>query len=159
MTGLLFVLTFSAALACGLMAGVFFAFSTFVMTALARLPRAEGISAMQSINVRAPRSLFGALFLLATAICGVLAAIAIWRWRQPGAALVLSGSLLYVAGAFLVTVLFNVPRNDALAAADPGSAAADVLWSRYLRIWTAWNHVRTLASLAAAAAFTLALRS
>jgi uncharacterized membrane protein len=31
------------------------------------------------------------------------------------------------------------------------------LWKRYLTEWTAWNHLRTAASLAAAAAFILAL--
>ena len=33
-----------AALGCGLMAGVFFAFSTFVMKALSRIPQGEGIA-------------------------------------------------------------------------------------------------------------------
>jgi len=40
-----------SALGCGLIAGVFFAFSTFVMKALAGLPTAQGIAAMQSVNV------------------------------------------------------------------------------------------------------------
>jgi uncharacterized membrane protein len=47
---LLLALTLVAALGCGLMAGLFFAFSVSVMKALARLPSAEGIAAMQSIN-------------------------------------------------------------------------------------------------------------
>jgi len=45
---LLFIVTLLAALGCGLIAGVFFAFSTFVMKALARLPTSHGIAAMQS---------------------------------------------------------------------------------------------------------------
>ena len=44
------LLTISSALGSGLMAGVFFAFSTFVMRALARRPFAEGIGAMQELN-------------------------------------------------------------------------------------------------------------
>jgi uncharacterized membrane protein len=41
-----------ALLGAAMIAGVFFfAFSSFVMPALARLPAAGGISAMQSINV------------------------------------------------------------------------------------------------------------
>src|SRR5258705_6992637 len=43
--------TFGTALGAGLVAGVFFAFSSFVMAALARLPPAQAIAAMQSINV------------------------------------------------------------------------------------------------------------
>ena len=44
-------LTLCAALGCGLMAGVFFAFSAFIMKALTRLPPRDGIAAMQSMNV------------------------------------------------------------------------------------------------------------
>jgi uncharacterized membrane protein len=41
-----------AALGCGLIAGVFFAFSTFVMKALAQQPAPLGIATMQSITSR-----------------------------------------------------------------------------------------------------------
>ena len=40
---LLIALTLVTALGCGLAAGIFFAFSTFVMKALARIPSAQGI--------------------------------------------------------------------------------------------------------------------
>lgn len=35
---------------------------------------------------------------------------------------------------------------------------AATLWTSYLTTWTAWNHVRMAAALAAAALFTIALR-
>jgi uncharacterized membrane protein len=41
------------ALSSGLVAGTFFAFSTFVMRALDRLPSAQAIAAMQAVNVPA----------------------------------------------------------------------------------------------------------
>ena len=63
----------------------------------------------------------------------------------------LAGSLLYVFGNVVVTIAFNVPRNDALAAADAESAEGARLWASYLTGWTAWNHVRTATALAAAA--------
>lgn len=44
------VLSILAMLGCGMIGGVFFAFSSFVMRALARLPDAQGLAAMQSIN-------------------------------------------------------------------------------------------------------------
>jgi hypothetical protein len=40
------------------MPGVFFAFSSFVMAALRRLPAAQGIAAMQSIHVTAVTPVF-----------------------------------------------------------------------------------------------------
>jgi uncharacterized membrane protein len=155
--GLLVVLTVLAALGSGVVAGVFFAFSAFVMTALGRLPPEHGIAAMQSINVAVINPWFFAAFFGTAALCVVLAAASLFRWGEPGSIPLLAGSLLYLVGTILVTVLFNVPLNDALAAADRGSTAGAGLWTRYLAEWTAWNHVRTAAPLAAAAAFMFAL--
>ncbi|MGH7426971.1 MAG: DUF1772 domain-containing protein [Candidatus Methylomirabilaceae bacterium] len=158
MTGtVLLVLTLFSALGCALVAGVFFAFSTFVMKALARLPPAQGIAAMQSINVTViNRSFMGALFGTGAA-CVVLAIAALRSGQGRGAAYVLAGSLLYIVGTILVTIVFNVPRNNALARVDPASADGARLWAGYVKSWTAWNHVRTAAALAAAAALTVAL--
>lgn len=56
-----------------------------------------------------------------------------------------------VIGTVLVTVVCNVPRNDALAALDAGHPDSAPVWTTYLRGWTRWNHVGTAAALAAAA--------
>jgi uncharacterized membrane protein len=74
--GFLFGLTLFAALGCGLVAGVFFAFSTFVMKALARLPAPQGIAAMQSINVIVINPWFMTAFL------GTAAAVFCWLWPR-----------------------------------------------------------------------------
>ena len=58
---------------------------------------------------------------------------------------------------FVVTMLFNVPLNNALQTVDAASADAATTWARYLREWTIWNHVRTVASTAACASFIVAL--
>jgi len=150
-------LKIAAAIGCGLVAGVFFAFSTFVMTALARLHPAQGIAAMQSINITVINPLFMLAFMGTAGVCAALAVSAIVKWQQPGAVYLLAGGVLYFVGTFLVTMVFNVPLNDALAAADPGSAQGEQLWKTYLATWTMWNHVRTAAALAASAALTLAL--
>jgi uncharacterized membrane protein len=150
-------LNFLAALGSGLIGGVFFAFSAFVMAALGRLPPDQGVSAMQAINVAVLNPWFLAAFFGTAAACAVLAIAVFFRWSEPGAILPLAGSLLYLVGTILVTLRLNVPLNDALAAARPEDAESAVLWKRYLTEWTAWNHLRTAASLAAAAAFILAL--
>ncbi len=150
-----FPLMLVAALGCGLMAGVFFAFSTFVMPALARLQPPQGIAAMQSMNITAINPLFMiALFGTAFA-CLFLAVSVLFKWHQPSAFYLLAGSLLYLIGAIAVTIAFNVPLNDALASVKPDSPEGATLWARYLTDWTFWNHVRTIASLAAAALFTV----
>jgi uncharacterized membrane protein len=156
--GWLFILTLVTALGCGLVAGFFFAYSASVMQALARLPAAQGIAAMQSINVVVINPVFmGALFGTALA-CVVLVVAAFLEWGEAYAVYLLVGGVVYLVGVILLTMAYHVPRNNALAAADPISPDAERLWSRYLKEWTAANHVRTVAPLAAATLLTIALR-
>jgi uncharacterized membrane protein len=154
---LLFPLAFAAALGCGLIAGTFFAFSNFVMKALARVPAERGIAAMQSINVVVLNPLFLGVFVGTAALCLVLAALALMRWSQPAAAWLLNGSVLYLLGNLFVTRAFNIPLNDALAQLDPSAVESATAWQAYVRDWTHWNHVRTVTALLGAAAFTCAL--
>lgn len=158
METLLTLMTWLAALGAALIAGVFFAFSTFVMAALGRRPPAEGIAAMQEINVVVVRSGFIVVFIATAAVSLALAAFALLRWNEPRALPWLAGALLYTGGTFGLTILRNVPLNDALAAAAPGSSDGATIWARYLVDWTWWNSVRTACALSATAAFILALR-
>lgn len=157
MNSLLPVLALATALGCGLIAGLFFAFSVCVMAALARLPAAQGMAAMQAINAAILNPVFLGVFFAVPAGCAVLAVAAALGHAGPGGGYLLAGAGVYLAGSFAVTLLFNVPRNNALAAAAPDGPAGERLWPAYLRVWTAWNHVRTIASLAAAALLTLGL--
>lgn len=152
-----FNLKFVAALGCGLVSGVFFAFSTFVMPALARLQPSQGIAAMQSMIITAINPLFMLAIFGTAAACLVLAISSLFKWQQPGAVYLLVGSLLYLVGAVGVTGIVHVPLNDALTIVDPGSTDGVNLWSSFLTTWTNWNHVRTAAALSAAASFTIAL--
>ena len=152
-TGLLWF----AAIGCGLMAGLYFAFSAFIMTALRLIGPAAGAAAMNSINSAILRSPFMPLFLGSSLAALLLAAVGLLRWGLPGSAEMLAGGSLYVAGMFIVTMLFNVPLNNALASADPTSAPGSEAWDHYLRRWSAWNHVRTLASTGALALFIAAI--
>jgi len=153
----IFALTLIAALGSGLVAGTFFAFSTFVMKSLAQLPARDGMTAMQSINLVILGSLFMPVFFGTAALSILALIVAFLRWNEPGAVYLFSGGLFYLVGSFMVTVVFNVPLNVALDSAKPADSASATLWAGYVRKWTRWNHVRTVASLAAAAAFALAL--
>jgi uncharacterized membrane protein len=144
-----------AALGSGLIAGLFFAFSAFIMAALAARPPAEGIAAMVSINRVILRSLFMPIFFGTAFLAIALAIVALARW-SPASPWLLAGALAYVAGSIGVTMIWNVPLNNEIDRAD---AAGDnmALWTHYLDRWTRWNHVRTLSSLAAAGSFIVAL--
>ena len=150
--------TLLAALGSGLIAGTFFAFSTFVMKALGQRPPAEGLAAMQAINVVVINPAFMAVFMGTVALCLALPVGAWWSGPMPGRAWLIAGCALYLFGTFGVTIAFNVPLNDALAPLTPTDPAAQQQWANYLRTWTLWNHVRTAGGLAASAAFMLALR-
>jgi uncharacterized membrane protein len=112
---------------------------------------------MQSINIVVINPWFLGAFLGVGAVCAVVGISALFTWNTAGAGHLLVGSVLYLAGTVLVTIVFNVPRNDALAAVDPASGAGATLWAEYVTSWTAWNHVRTAAAFAAAATHTMAL--
>lgn len=145
-----------AAVTCGLMGGVFFAFSTIVMSGLRRLPQPGGLVAMQSINA-AVGPLFVAALFLPTLACLALGVDAVLDLRADDAGLRLAGSLLYLLGAIGMTAGYHVPRNVQLDAVNPTDPAAAAHWLRYATVWTTGNHVRTIASLLAAAAFTISL--
>jgi uncharacterized membrane protein len=145
------------ALGCGLVAGVFFAFSTFVMTALAQIKPSQGIIVMQAINITAINPLFMLALLGTAAGClGVILSV-LFDQQQPGVIYLVVGSLVYLVGTVLVTIACNVPLNNALAVVQPESHEGVTLWARYLTAWTWWNHGRTIAALLAAALFTACL--
>ena len=151
-------LTVITAVGAGVSAGVFLAFSSFVMKALGRLPAAEGISTMKAINEAAPTASFMLPLFGTAAACIALPIVALRHLDQRWAAWLLTASLLYLA-CVLLTIVYHVPRNNALALVDPRSPGAAQSWAHYLSHWTAWNHVRTGLALAATTALILALRA
>ncbi|GHB30272.1 membrane protein [Streptomyces viridiviolaceus] len=152
-----FVLTLLGVLGTGLVAGVFCGFSTFVMRGLATLPPAQGVAAMNAINRAAVRPAFMLVFLGTAVLTAVIAVVTFVLWPDEGTVELLLGSALHLFGSFGVTVAANVPRNTALLRLEPGTAEAAAYWPSYVREWTAWNHVRTVASAAAAVVYVLAL--
>lgn len=147
----------TALLGSALIAGVFFAFSGFVMKALAKLPSPEGIAAMQSINVVVLNATFLGTFIGTALVSMLIAVLAVMAWSTPSAPWLLAGAVAYLAGTFLVTGLGNVPLNEQLAAVSATDPDAVLVWKRYLERWTPLNTIRTMAAVAAALAFTIAL--
>jgi uncharacterized membrane protein len=131
MNAALVTLTVVTVLGCGLNAGVFFAFSGFVMKALARLPAAQGIAAMQAINAAAVSAVFMIALFGTAAACLAVACWALTAWDQPFAPWLLAGGVLYLIGVIVPTVGYHVPRNDALARVEPAAEAA-LAWALHL---------------------------
>lgn len=144
------LLVFCTALGAATVGGVFFGFSSFVMKALTQLPPAQGVAAMQRINTTVINPWFMGAFMGTLLLSIACVIVSFLPWSAPRSAWLLAAGLLYAVGSFGVTLGFNVPRNDRLARLDAASPEAAAYWPAYVREWTRWNHVRTLAALASA---------
>ena len=140
------LLLWSAMISSGLMAGIYFAFSGFIMRSFASLPADHAVSAMNAINTTILRSWFMPLFWGSTLVSGLLIILGLWQWGEPGAPGALVAGAVYLIGMFLVTAFRNVPLNHALANVSGGGEQARTIWHAYLSRWTRWNTVRVLAS-------------
>ena len=146
-TFLITVLLWATALGSGLMAGIYFAFSAFIMQSLADIEAASGIAAMNAINRVIVKSWFMPLFFVSSLVAALLIVIGIVYIGEAGAVLTILAGACYFVGMFVSTAAFNVPLNNALAAVEPTSAGGQDIWARYLKVWTRWNTSRTICSL------------
>ena len=143
-------------LTSALISGFFYAYYCSVMPGFAATDPESAIRAMQGINAVVRNasfafSFFGTLAFGAIAIV-LLVGVGGWPLR-----LALLGTAIYGLGAFMVTLLYSVPLNEALAGVTPAPQEAARIWQDYLEPWTFWNALRALMSVLALAAFTASL--
>jgi uncharacterized membrane protein len=150
------VLTVLGIVGSGVIAGVFFAFSTSVMPGLARLPKPMGALAMQEANRAILNPLFLAVFAGTTLVC-VLVAVAAIVTGASGMVWLVLGAVIFVVGAFIETLAINVPMNNRLDVSDPDSPEGAAIWTEYLSRWTVWNHFRTVTATLATALLAIGL--
>lgn len=138
--------------------GSLFAFSTFIMAALKRMPDVEGIRAMQQINKTVFTPWFMGPFFGAAMLSLGAVVFALLNMDQAWSLQLLGAGLLYVVGLFLVTVVGNVPLNEKLARMGADESETAQFWQSYLVVWTRWNHVRSLASIGSILLYAETLR-
>lgn len=141
------IILWAAALGSGLMAGVYFAFSGFIMKSFGNIETPHSVAAMNAINKTILRSLFMPLFFGTSVVSVILIFVSSSNWGETAAGVGMIAGLVYFVGMFVCTVVFNVPLNNSLARIDSDSAKAQQIWSHYLKTWTKWNHLRTVSSL------------
>src|SRR4051794_35769738 len=112
---------------------------------------------MQSINRAVITPLFLIPFLGTAVCCVVLAVLSLRHLGEPASLYRIAACALYLLGTFAVTMLGNVPLNKTLEKVAPESPDAATFWPTYVRRWTRWNQLRTVAAVAALAGFILAL--
>ncbi|WP_116952186.1 anthrone oxygenase family protein [Jiangella endophytica] len=152
-----FALTLASAVSAGLMAGIYFAFSSMVMPGLRRLQPGEAVRSMQSIDVALLNAWFLSAFVGSAVLSGISVVFAFVRWGEEEAIYLLIAGLLLIFGSLVLTGAYHIPRNKALHLVDPESPEAKERWETYDAEWTSWNHVRAVASLASAILFAAGL--
>ena len=157
MSPTMFGLTLAALLGSALVAGAFFAFSTFVMDALDRTSPSHAIETFQKIDETVVRPGFMIAFVGTAILALVLGVHAVLTWGDRRATFLLVAGLLYIVGCFILTMVHHIPLNDHLDSIDPNSAAAATEWRHFFDSWMPWNHVRTVAPLASTALYAVAL--
>ena len=128
-----------------LVTGLLFAFSNFIMRALAELQPEHGMFAMQQINEKIINPLFLVLFLGTPLLCLMIAGYCLLHLNVTHSVFLLLGSIGYIIGPFGITMRCNVPLNNKLAVINP-MEGADV-WNHYQTNWQHCNHVRTYIGL------------
>ena len=138
---LVHIITPLAITGAGVVTGLLFAFSNFVLRSLAELPAETGMFAMNRINVRIINPIFLIFFLGTPLLCVLIVLQTVSALTTPGSMLLALGAVVYLLGPFAITITFNVPLNNKLAktqADDAGQA-----WPDYQQRWQFWNHVRS----------------
>ena len=148
-----------AGLLCAVMAGVFLAFSDFLMRGFIQVGPVAGMASMQSLNRTVLRSVFLTVFLLLVPGLAGLAWLSLSKLDGAERVLVVLAALVYGVGALFVTLLGNVPLNRRLDRLPVDRPDGQAFWGTYSRQWTRLNHVRTAACALAALALILAALS
>ena len=147
----------AASVGAAVNAGVFLAFSAFVMPAVRELPAAQGIEAMQALNrtAVAPFMLVG----FGTAVlCVVVIVQGVSMWRTARGRWMLGGAVVYVIAAIMITFAANVPISYTIDTLNPSSPDVAARWADLYTQWVWSNHLRALGSIGAAIALAIGLR-
>jgi uncharacterized membrane protein len=149
------IVTDVGAIGSGLMGGLLFAFSSTVMPALGRIPDAQGIKGMQAMNQSILNPLFRLLFIATSGSCVALVVDGLSSGSGHDSRRV-TGAAIYLLGFLAVTIAIHLPLNRRLDAVDPSDPASSTAWRRFRTRWTVFNHIRTLAAVAACVLLTTA---
>lgn len=143
------------ALASGLIAGLFYSYSCSVNPGLGTLSDAGYLAAMQSIN----RAILNPVFFFS--FMGTLLLLPLSTYQHFGTGsrfyLLLAAAVVYVIGTFGVTMLGNVPLNEALDKINLTGGSAQELAAHRLRFEVPWNRLHAVRTYASILSFVLVL--
>lgn len=141
----------------GLMAGIYFAFSAFIMKSLNQLPDLQAAQAMNKINDVIVNTIFLPVFFGSTLWYAGLIVWVVADWQGSHSGLFVLAALIYIVGMFFVTAFGNVPLNNKLKEMARSDYSLVVYWDEYQSTWTQLNHIRSLSCIASCAVLTIGL--
>lgn len=142
------LLVMSSMLLSAAIFGFFYAWVCSTMWGLDAADPRIAIKAMQAMNASVRNGVFAPAFF-GTPLVLVLTAIVLWRHNhRKSAPLFCASALIYICGGLVLTLVVNVPMNEALASVTVPSdlETARQIWLDYSPDWQLWNQLRTVAS-------------
>ncbi|MEQ6249081.1 anthrone oxygenase family protein [Sulfitobacter sp. HNIBRBA3233] len=128
--------------------GFFYAWVCSTMWGLDNADPRVAIAAMQAMNASVRNAVFAPAFFATPVVLALTAALLRKQGFTPSAVLFALGATVYLCFGLILTMLVNVPMNEALAMQPvPATAeAAESIWQGYSTRWQLWNQIRTVAS-------------
>lgn len=131
-----------------LIAGLFYAYSCSVNIGLAKLPDNQYITAMQSINREIQNPVFFFSFIGTLLMLPISTFFQYKGGTMNGFWLLLAATTLYCIGTFGITIVGNVPLNEALDKFSLQSATIQEIANERTRFEIPWNRYHTIRTIA-----------
>lgn len=131
-----------------LIAGLFYAYSCSVNIGLAKLPDNQYITAMQSINREIQNPVFFFSFIGTLLMLPISTFFQYKGGTMNGFWLLLAATTLYCIGTFGITIVGNVPLNEALDKFSLQSVTIQEIANERTRFEIPWNRYHTIRTIA-----------
>ncbi len=140
-----------------LIAGLFYSWSCAVTIGLGRLSNVEYIAAMQSIN----RAILNPVFFISFLGTALLLPLSTYLHYTAAPSMrfwfLLAAAATYLIGVFGVTIVGNVPLNEALDAFNLHSATAQDIAAQRAKFEIPWNNLNMVRTVASTIAIVLVI--
>jgi uncharacterized membrane protein len=144
-----------AIVSTGLMAGIFFTWSNAVKPGIGTLDDMTYMKAFQAMNRLILNPLFYLVFILPVLSIAISTYMSFGSTKEYVFELLLTATLIYCLGVFLVTIAGNIPLNELLEHTDLEKISQIELSDLRGKIETKWNSFNLVRTISSFIAFVL----
>ena len=144
-----------AIVSTGLMAGIFFTWSNAVKPGIGTLDDMTYMKAFQAMNRLILNPLFYIVFILPVLSIAISTYMSFGSTKEYVFELLLTATLIYCLGVFLVTIAGNIPLNELLEHTDLEKISQIELSDLRGKIETKWNSFNLVRTISSFIAFVL----